>query len=345
MNNIFDFNLFDIIFFFSLIILSKFDFARDNYNSSNINKLHGIIKSHNSRLGGLIILIFLFFTIFFYSKDNLFNFSNLHTFYISIIFVCLLGFADDVLGGINYLLKLFFLIFAAIFLFASNPEFLFSETNIKFINFILDYSLVSYFISIFIVVGFTNAFNLSDGANGIASGIAAITFFIFLIETNNEFFLIIYKMLFIFFLYNILRGKIFLGDSGSYFLGFTISVIALYLYNDETIPAGLFATILSYPSLEMLTSLVRRIFYNSNPLRPDNSHLHNLIFDKIQNKKLIFLNNNSYTGLIILTLFVIPGLIVYLLFKSSNGLIYWSFFALQFLLYFTIYFKLKKKYD
>jgi len=84
------------------------------------------------------------------------------------------------------------------------------------------------------VLGITNAFNYLDGADGLCSGlavVAAVFFFVILLTTNQV------DLIFLpaavmgacagFFPHNFLRGKMFLGDAGSMFLGFTMAGFAL----------------------------------------------------------------------------------------------------------------------
>ena len=58
-------------------------------------------------------------------------------------------------------------------------KFFYLIKHIESLNFILGFKIFSFTITIFIIVGFINACNISDGANGILSGIAALTFLYF----------------------------------------------------------------------------------------------------------------------------------------------------------------------
>ena len=317
----------NILFFLSLIFVSNFDFAKDSKKNNKMT-IHGIVKSENSRLGGIVILIFTILSILPNINDSYF-FSNNSIYIISISFVCILGFADDAYGGIHYLFKLFFIFFAALIICISYDNFIFKIVNFEFFNFILNYYLVSLFITLLIIVGFTNAINISDGANGIASGISFIILSVFYLETEILIFFVLSKFILVFFIYNIVRGRLFLGDSGSYFLGFIISSSGLYLYNENLISAGLLATLLSYPSLEILFTVIRRFIYSSNPLRPDNNHFHNLIYETIKNKKNKLLSQNSLTGIIIISIFSLPGLCFYFIIGTSFNIIFWWVFLIQ----------------
>ena len=89
---------------------------------------------------------------------------------------------------------------------------------------------------------------------------------------------------------------------------------------------------------------MRRLIKKQNPLKPDNKHLHNLIFNYL-NKSEIKKINNSLTGLIILFLFSFPVLLFYLLNYDNFSIVYWYIFVLQTICYFTIYGFLNKKLD
>jgi len=339
------FGLYDFFFLVSIILISRFDFARDRKAESEnkITENHGITKNQNSRLGGILLLFFILISQLNNSELSYFNLSDNYIYFSIMIFVCLLGFADDALGGIHYSLKLFFLIFAVIMLFLSYDQYLYNYSGIVFFDNILQNQIISILISLLVIVGFTNALNIADGANGIVSGIASFIFLVFYLETETNFFLNVFNFLLIFCLYNLIKGKVFLGDSGSYLFGFMISSISILAYNNKIVSAGLLATLLSYPSIEIFLTCCRRLLLIGNPLIPDNNHLHNFIFEKLKNTKLLFLSSNSYTGIIILTIFLLPGMISYFFLKNPFSMFYWAIFFFQFLLYILIYLKIKKQ--
>ena len=206
---------------------------------------------------------------------------------------------------------------------------------------LLEFKFVTYLLTIFIIVGFINACNISDGANGILSGISLIIFLLFYFETGNLIYFTIFEIILFFFIYNMLIGKVYLGDMGSYLLGFLISTNSLYLYSTGVLSAGILACILFYPSIEVLMAIIRRSIHFKNPFLPDNNHLHNLIYKKIFTKKFFILNPNSTTGTIILLIFTFPGLILYFILSNDYLYAYWILFILQIVSYLTIYKYLK----
>ena len=336
---IFYLSFLDLFFCISLIFFSYFDFVtKKNKNNINHIKIHGITKSNNSRFGGSIILLFLILSQLLYSDKSFLSIHNT-IFFSTLIFVGIVGFADDAFGGIHYLIKLLFLVFASLVLCLTYNVFIFDETGYELFDFFLNYKILSLVFSILVIAGFTNALNISDGANGIASGISFIIILIFYMQTNQIFFLFFFKFTLIFFIYNIIRGKIFLGDTGSYMLGFFIASISIYLYNLDKLSISMLATLLSYPSLEIIFTIIRRFIYNSNPLKPDDEHLHNLIFHKLDKINFRIISSNSLTGIIILSIFSLPGFFAYIIIENINHVIYFSLFIIQVLIYLLIYFK------
>tara|TARA_B100001057_G_scaffold474420_1_gene539981 strand:+ start:135 stop:1214 length:1080 start_codon:yes stop_codon:yes gene_type:complete len=330
---LYDFEIYLFIFVIVLFLIPYINIGKE------IKKNHGIETQSKSRLGGMIILITfiaIYLTNYELNFDNL-QFENLNFFIIVMLAISLLGFVDDILGKLGHLIRLYFNIFAIFILLYTNEIFLFDKTNFETLNLILGFKIFSFVITIFTIVGFINACNISDGANGILSGIAALTFLIFYYETESLMYLSFFKIILFFFIYNFVICKVYLGDAGSYLLGYLISVNSLYLYNTGLIPAGLLASILCYPSIEVLMTIIRRISKFNNPFLPDNNHLHNLIHNRLNQKELYSFNTNSLTGLIIIIVFAMPSLFLYMFFHFEFNFIYWIMFIVQIFFYIVLY--------
>ena len=335
------FYIFDFlsVIFLNLLVFLPYFVKQINFltfNSIN-SKIHGIQNYNTLRFGGSVIILFIFLNIFFYNQNYFFLEQNKIIFYLVTLFsIVFLGFIDDILGGVHYLLKFNILFFSILFLLLINNDFLFNQTYFIIVNDILSYKSISIILTVIIISGFVNAANISDGANGILSGISSIVFLVLYKETNDPTFLVILKYLIIFFIYNILISRIILGDTGSYFLGFLISTICIYYYNNLTLSAALLGSILIYPCLEIVFSIVRRLIQGNNPLKPDNKHLHNLIFYYL---KIKLANNyiNSFTGLLIIVIFSLPAYLLYELLNTSFSIYFWLIFLLQVLAYFILY--------
>ncbi len=363
LKKIFHIELF-ILFFFAIIIFFLFDSLsliflltlyllpflvnRYNYNLKyNLNnKNHGINNFQNLRFGGVLIIIFLSMSFLNSSSVNFYLSDDKNIIYlVTMISIISLGFIDDILGGVHYLLKFNILFFSIFILILINNEFIFKVTSFEMINSFLSFKVFAIFLTVIIISGFINASNISDGANGILSGISFIIFLLLYQETNNLLFFDIFKILLIFFLYNTVFSKIILGDTGSYFLGFLISTVCIYFYNNLTFSAGILGSILIYPCLEIIVSITRRLIKKQNPLKPDNKHLHNLIFYFLKNNYTQKFSN-SLTGIFIVLIFSIPSFLMYQIIGKSFSYFYWLIFFTQCIIYISIYVYLNdKKYE
>ena len=142
------------------------------------------------------------------------------------------------------------------------------------------------------IIGLTNAFNLIDGIDGLAGGIALITItnlFIFSspnVSLNDGAYLALLGAALMPYLYaNIFGGntsKVFLGDSGSYMLGFIIalSLINFSQDNTQTLTTSSVLWIAALPILDTIGVMLRRIKSGQSAFQPDRRHLHHLLMNK-----------------------------------------------------------------
>jgi UDP-N-acetylmuramyl pentapeptide phosphotransferase/UDP-N-acetylglucosamine-1-phosphate transferase len=142
----------------------------------------------------------------------------------------------------------------------------------------------------FMVAGACNAFNLIDGANGLACGTALIMFGGIAAaagwsgdaQTMNEA-LMVMGALAGFLVWNYPRGRIFLGDAGAYFIGFMYAELAIRLVaRNSEISAWYVIVLAAYPIVETLFSIYRRkIFHRTPSMSSDALHLHSLIYRRL----------------------------------------------------------------
>ena len=152
-------------------------------------------------------------------------------------------------------------------------------------DYLLEFTLISVLFTAFAVGGIANSVNIIDGLNGLASGTSIIMLAAFGIIARQAgdiplafACLVIAGAVLGFFLVNWPWGKIFLGDGGAYFLGFTLAWIAVLLpeRNSSISPWTSFLICL-YPVLEVFISVIRRSLREGySPTEPDLSHLHSL---------------------------------------------------------------------
>lgn len=148
----------------------------------------------------------------------------------------------------------------------------------------LDFGLFAPFITIIFIVAIINAINLIDGLDGLASSVSSIYFLTIAIIgiILNKFggFDIMLSIIMLgstlgFLVYNFPPAKIFMGDTGSTFLGLMIAVIALLGFKNVTI-TSLFIPllILAIPILDTLFAIIRRKLKGESIATADKQHLH-----------------------------------------------------------------------
>lgn len=160
-----------------------------------------------------------------------------------------------------------------------------TSLNIYGIDWLLSYTSISVIFTAIAVSGVANAINIIDGLNGLTAGtsilmLSAFGSIAYLVGDVPLSFacLIITFAVAGFFIINWPAGKIFLGDGGAYFLGFTLAWIAVLLpERNSSISPWTCLLICSYPILEVLFSVLRRMLREGySPTEPDATHLHSL---------------------------------------------------------------------
>ena len=190
-----------------------------------------------------------------------------------------------------------------------------------------------------------NGTNFIDGLNGlIISYCLSIIFILFklnlidLIFSNINLLLIIVTLISLLILnfYN----KLFMGDSGSYLLGFLIGyfLITIYLKNPFISPYFI-VLLLWYPAFETLFSIIRKLKTRKSPIKPDTYHFHHLLFFFIEKKfRLKKLTSNNLSSFIII-------LYNFIIFNISALNIYFTYFhviliLMNVMIYLIVYLKL-----
>ena len=145
-------------------------------------------------------------------------------------------------------------------------------------------NVLSQIITIFFIVGITNAINLIDGLDGLSSGVSSIYFMTITIVAfilnkmqglDTMLSLIMLGATLGFLLHNFHPAKIFLGDTGSYFLGFIISVISLLGYKGATLTTLIIPiVILAIPIFDTALAILRRLLKGEGIMAPDKEHFH-----------------------------------------------------------------------
>lgn len=143
-------------------------------------------------------------------------------------------------------------------------------------------------ITILWIVGLTNAINLIDGLDGLACGVSAISsaslFCVVLLngDLHSAMITAILTASCIGFMpFNKNPAKIFMGDTGALFLGFTLAVMSvqgvfkLHTVISFLVPLSIFAL----PLLDTTVAIIRRVAHGKSPFSPDRGHLHHKLVD------------------------------------------------------------------
>lgn len=237
------------------------------------------------RLGGLAIFISFLVPVLGYllifDRASLFT-SEFITIFIGAFVIVGVGIFDDTKGA-RVILK-----FAAQFgiaIMLTQTGFIIKEISHPFGG-VIDLGILGYPITILWVAGIINAINLSDGLDGLAGGISlivliAMTAISFSMGRYVEAIIAIALVgsIFGFLRYNFHPAEIFMGDTGSLFLGYMLAVISIKgsMVSSTTVSILIPLIALGLPIFDTLFSMVRRLAENKGPFAADKGHIHHKI--------------------------------------------------------------------
>ena len=321
-----------LVFFKTLFItlfvnffFKKKNFALDPKSYSSHKKL----TSNNSQVplsGGLIFIFILI------SSNYLFN-----EYFFFIFFIFLLGFLSDLNFLTSAKTKIVFQIIIVIsyLIFSSNHI---GSIRIHFYDEINNLIILKIIFTLFCLLILINGSNFIDGINSLSLGYYLIVI-LNIINLSNNAGIQVYNIelilvgLLVLYLFNFFE-KLYLGDSGIYSL--------INFSNNNTIISPYYcALLLWYPAFENLFCILRRFFYNKNYHKPDNDHLHHILFLSLKKKikyKISILNT--------LTVILICAYNFFIFYFSANY--YYStkysviFIIINCFIYCSVYFLLKK---
>ena len=237
------------------------------------------------RLGGLAIFIAFVVSVLLFAHID----RQMCGILIGSLIIVILGVLDDIYS-LRALPKVLVQIIAAVVVvlhgcridFVSNPIFTSAATYLRL------GSVGSVVITILWIVAITNAVNFIDGLDGLAvgvSGISAATMLVVAILVAEQNVAIIMAALFGaclgFIPYNFNPAKIFMGDTGSTFLGFILATMSiqglfkLYAIISFAVPF----LILGIPIFDICFAVIRRLARGQNPMTADREHVHHRLID------------------------------------------------------------------
>ena len=285
------------LFFIIFTLIVNHYIKLNNFLPSHTGDKHqSFVEKKNIQLTGgiFVLLIFLFFL----------NYDLILFTYLILIF--LLGFISDK-KIINSAKLRFFLQFILIVGFVYQIDLNIDSTKLDYLDNLLTNQFFSYFFSLLCLMVLLNGSNFIDGLNGLLLGYFTIVLIILnkiglldvlgLSESQSLCIILSLSFLLLLNFFN----KLYLGDSGSYilsiFMGYVL--ISTYSLNDYISPYYVIL-LLWYPCFENLFSVLRKARFNKSPIKPDNKHLHQLLFAYLKKKyKISNLKSNVTSSLLI----------------------------------------------
>jgi len=228
------------------------------------------------RFGGLAMAFGMLITVIIWLPKD----SFVKAFLIGSTIIAIFGLIDDI-AGMGYKTKFFGQILAAL------VAILIGKVRIITLGTIIPSHLCladwfSYLLTLVVIVGVTNAINLSDGLDGLAGGICLLTFccIAYLAYVAKMFTIVLLAasmigVIFGFLRFNTYPASIFMGDTGSQLLGFSGIILALKLTQESLELSPVLPLILfGFPILDTLSVMLQRIAEGRSPFTADKNHLH-----------------------------------------------------------------------
>ena len=325
-----NFALYLFLILFNFFFVYKINWIAKKINvydkPDNLRKIH---TTPTPLVGGILIftnytifsLFFLFFDIeILKSSFRISEDITIIFFIISFLFIFLIGFYDDVYSISS---KVRILILSLIVYFF---VYLIDISQINFLNFIFteksfELNRLKIFFSFFCIIILLISCNLYDGIN-LQSFLFYFINFSFLYYLSQDISILIIIISLIFFGYLNTSGKVFLGDSGVYFLSFILGYYFIIYYNlqHKVIYADQIFIFLLLPVLDSFRVFLLRLLKNKDIFVPDKNHFHHIILKKFGYSKsiiiLLFFNlipifsyiyflNPAYTFLVLILLYLL----------------------------------------
>ena len=323
-----------------ILLFNKF-FIKRNILTSETGDIHQKFASKSSvpLTGGL----FIFLGYLYFLNEKIFSFILFSL----IVFV--LGVFSD-LKLIKSAKKRFLLQIILILSYVIFNDVQIINTRMVFLDNILYNDYINYLFVTFCILIIINGSNFIDGMNTLCIGyyflISAVIFYLQLHKIitikDISIFYIFILLLFVFLLN--LTNQVYLGDSGSYLLGFSFSIFLISIYKlNQHISPFFIVLLLWYPSYENLFSIIRKNIIKRSPMHPDAKHIHQLIFFYISKKYELstFLANTLTAQIINFFNLIIFFIGLYFITKSDIQILLILFSVATYTLFYVKFFKFK----
>jgi len=265
-----------VISFAATPLVRKLAFIIGAVDKPDARKVHTRIMP---RLGGLAIFVATTIGLLVFTNTGFFP---MYWMLLGSIVIVIIGILDD-MNPMSAKTKLLGQILAAMIVVYGGIRIDF--INVPFMDEPIYFGQWSWVISILWIVGITNALNLIDGLDGLASGVSSIALSSIAIMslmmgniTVATISLILLGATLGFLYYNFYPAKIFMGDSGSLYLGFFLASLSILGFKNITMISYVIPIlILGVPIFDTLFAIVRRYRSGLSITAPDKKHLHHCI--------------------------------------------------------------------
>ena len=298
-----------LIILFSNKLIRSFNVY--DYPNSN-RKFH---KKKTSLLGGTIIfvnlLLFYFLNLVF--KESIISNIYFTSFIIGSTLFYLLGLLDDK-KDLNSNLKFIIEILIIIFLIFIDKNLLIKKIYFSSLDISINLGNYSYIFTVLCILIFLNALNMYDGINLQAGSYSLIIILFLFLFSKDNLLLTTISLSLITFLYFNYKSKIFLGDNGTYLLGFIISYLIIYTAKETNylnLSADKIFVLMMLPGLELIRLFAYRLKLKRHPFSSDRNHIHHILLEKFGYKNtIIFL---IFSSILPILLMLLIGKYTYLL--------------------------------
>ena len=286
-----------------LLVVSK-----EMHSVYSADATSGIQRSHRGlipRVGGLAIVVGVLIGRWF-SKGEMGHLLQGIQIGGSIAFAA--GFMEDLTKHVSVLTRLLATLASGL-LASYQTGIVITGVDVPWFDPLLNWAPAALLFTAFAVAGVANAFNIIDGFNGLAAGTAILVLSamgalsVHLGDPNlASVCLVLAAAAMGFMMLNWPFGRLFLGDGGAYFLGFSVAWVAVLLMERHPIVSAWSPLLIcAYPVTEVLHSMLRRRLRHGSVGGPDRLHLHSLVKRRLvrylvpSGSQLL---RNSFTGLL-----------------------------------------------
>lgn len=286
-NNVNMFYIILITFVSSLILVPLIKDIAIHINAMDIPDKRKVHKKPMPRLGGLAIFLSFLVGYMFFAPLT----TQMISILIGSFLIVLLGIIDDI-NPLKATTKLWGQILVSVILVFYGKVYI---NELSFLGMNINLGMWAYPLSLFITVACINSINLIDGLDGLAAGTSSIYFITIIIisillgRIDNLGFMLCLIMLgstLGFLKYNFNPAIIFMGDTGSMFLGFMVAVISLLGFKTATLTSFLIPILILFiPILDTLLAILRRLIKGESIGKPDKEHVHFQLLNKTSSVK------------------------------------------------------------